>query len=284
MAAPPSPSMNRKPPRMIPAQPNSSVRRRERDVVGSGGARMARITLSDEMRAGGPHCHRADDETDEGTGRQAGGLDGEVGHDDERLAHGVHLEGEVEHGLGGMAVEVAGRLVGPHDRRLGHQRPGDRDPLLLATRKLGRPVRGPVAEPDPFEHGEGAVTGGAGPHAGHQQRELDVLGGGEHGDQVEALEDEAHALGPVLGPTAVGHAVDVFAVDQHGAAVDVVHPVGAGAIGLVDVVGGQDRGVRGREGRGRGVQGHERGSVARGGWDRLAATMVRIGRLRRYAE
>ena len=38
-------------------------------------------------------------------------------------------------------VEVAGRLVGEHDRGFAEQRPGDRDPLLLAARELGRAVR-----------------------------------------------------------------------------------------------------------------------------------------------
>ena len=51
MAAPPRPSMKRKPPKITPANPNSSVRSRVRDVFGSGRSRMARITLRDEMRA-----------------------------------------------------------------------------------------------------------------------------------------------------------------------------------------------------------------------------------------
>ena len=37
-----------------------------------------------------------------------------------------------------LRVEVAGRLVGEHDRRLRDQRPRDRDALLLAARELGR--------------------------------------------------------------------------------------------------------------------------------------------------
>src|SRR3712207_8863865 len=43
--------------------------------------------------------------------------------------------------LGARAgVEVAGRLVGEHDGRLGDERAGDGDALLLAARHLGRPV------------------------------------------------------------------------------------------------------------------------------------------------
>ena len=78
---------------------------------------------------------------------------------------------------------------------------------------VGRCV-GPVAEPDPVEHGEGPVASLPGTDAGHEQRQLDVLGRGEDRDEVEALEDEPHAPGPVLGAAGVGHAVEVLAVDR----------------------------------------------------------------------
>ena len=48
-------------------------------------------------------------------------------------------------------VEVAGRLVGEHDRRPPEQRPRDRDALALAARELRRHVPEPVLEPDPLE-------------------------------------------------------------------------------------------------------------------------------------
>ena len=61
---------------------------------------------------------------------------------------------EDAHDLGaGVAVEVAGRLVGQDERRARDQRPGDRDALLLAAGELGRLVVEPVAEPDPLERG-----------------------------------------------------------------------------------------------------------------------------------
>jgi hypothetical protein len=41
---------------------------------------------------------------------------------------------------GGKPVEIAGRLVGNGDRRIGHHRAGDRHPLLLAARELRRIV------------------------------------------------------------------------------------------------------------------------------------------------
>ena len=55
--------------------------------------------------------------------------------------------------LPGVAVEIAGRLVGDQDGRLDGERAGDRDPLLLAAGKLRRIVRQPLAEADLAEHG-----------------------------------------------------------------------------------------------------------------------------------
>ena len=48
-------------------------------------------------------------------------------------------------------VEVAGGLVGEHDARFGHQRPRDRDALLLAARELVGHVPEAVAETDALE-------------------------------------------------------------------------------------------------------------------------------------
>ena len=52
----------------------------------------------------------------------------------------------------GAAVEVAGRLVGEHDRGPRDERAGDRDALALAAGELRRVVAEPVAEADPLEH------------------------------------------------------------------------------------------------------------------------------------
>jgi hypothetical protein len=40
---------------------------------------------------------------------------------------------QVQHLLGRVAVQVAGRLVGHDQRRVGHQGPGNGDALLLAA-------------------------------------------------------------------------------------------------------------------------------------------------------
>ena len=50
--------------------------------------------------------------------------------------------------LGGLRVEVAGRLVGEHELGLVDQRAGDRDALLLAARELARLVVLAAGQPD----------------------------------------------------------------------------------------------------------------------------------------
>ncbi len=48
--------------------------------------------------------------------------------------------------VAGRGVEVAGRLVGEDDLRLGDEGPGDGDPLLLAARELLGLMAEPAAE------------------------------------------------------------------------------------------------------------------------------------------
>jgi hypothetical protein len=75
-----------------------------------------------------------------------------VGDDQEgRRALRVLLAKEVEDLVGGLRVEVSGRLVGKHERRFVHQGSGDRDALLHAARKLARPGLGPAPEPHGVE-------------------------------------------------------------------------------------------------------------------------------------
>ena len=76
---------------------------------------------------------------------------GLVGDQHDRAALRVQLVEQRQRVLGGDRVEVAGRLVGQDQRRVGDQRPGDRDPLLLTAGQLTGPVLDPVGQPDPVE-------------------------------------------------------------------------------------------------------------------------------------
>ncbi len=64
-----------------------------------------------------------------------------VRDDDEARADGaIELEHQLEHLARGPPVEIAGRLVGEHAPRRGHQRAGKCDALPLAAGKLARQV------------------------------------------------------------------------------------------------------------------------------------------------
>src|SRR4051812_4163718 len=84
-----------------------------------------------------------------------------VGDDHDRPAGFVEVLEDVEHLRRGVRVEVAGRLVGEDDRRVGDDRAGDRDPLLLAAGELGRLVVHPLGHADHVQRaqGTGATVG-----------------------------------------------------------------------------------------------------------------------------
>ena len=139
-----------------------------------------------------------------------------VGDHHGRLAEvGDHAAQEREDLAAGARVEVAGRLVGEHDRRPRDERAGDRDALLLAAGELGRAVAEPLGEADLV--GELAHPLAVRLAAGEREREHDVLGRREHRQQVEELEDEADVLTPQEREVVVGELRDVLAGDRHAA-------------------------------------------------------------------
>ena len=125
----------------------------------------------------------------------------------------------------GLGVEGAGGLVTPHDSRLVYQRPGNRNPLLLAAAHLLRPLVRLVREPHHLQGALGLSTGGFRLHAGHQERQLYVLDAGEDGDQIVRLEDKTHLLRPETGAFPVRHLAYGVAVYEH---FSPIQPVQAG--------------------------------------------------------
>ena len=79
-----------------------------------------------------------------------------------------------EHVGGRSRVEVAGGFVGEEHRGFGHQRPGDRDPLLLAAGELAGAMLDAIAEPDALERGERPGAPLVGIDAAVDERQLDV--------------------------------------------------------------------------------------------------------------
>jgi hypothetical protein len=89
-----------------------------------------------------------------------------------------------------------GRLVADDDRRVAAQGPGDRDPLLLPARQIGRAVVQAVVEADRGQEASGLAVGVAVAGILHPDRDRDVLERGQGREQVEALEHEAERAGP----------------------------------------------------------------------------------------
>ena len=103
--------------------------------------------------------------------------------------------GEDGHHLaGGGAVEVAGRLVGEHDRRAPDEGAGDRHPLALASGELGGLEPRAVREADPFERLVSALVALGGRDTGVEQPVGDVFARRRVLGQEELLEDEPDLL------------------------------------------------------------------------------------------
>ena len=98
-------------------------------------------------------------------------------------------------------VDRAERLVHQQDRRVGGQRPGHADPLLLAARQLGRVARAAArgrGRPGPPARRRAPRSGALSQpsRSGHRG---DVLGDGAVGEEADALDDVADAA-PQLVP------------------------------------------------------------------------------------
>ncbi len=104
------------------------------------------------------------------------------------------LAQEREHLASGASVERSGRLIGEHDLGPGDERPRDRDPLLLTAGELRGAMAQALLKPDACRNV--ADRRARQPAAVKAQREGDVLGDRERGQQIERLEDEADPLAP----------------------------------------------------------------------------------------
>jgi hypothetical protein len=123
----------------------------------------------------------------------------------------------LEDGVGVFGVEVAGGLVGEDDRGAGNEGTGDGYTLLLAAGELVGTVLEATVDSEEVSEvvEEGLVEGafGTGAEVGDVVGDLDVAHGGEGGQEVETLEDEADAGAAHFGAFGVGELGEVGAVD-----------------------------------------------------------------------
>ncbi len=148
----------------------------------------------------------------------AGGDFGIVGDEDEGCTlFLIHLEEEVEDDGAVGGIEVAGGLVGHEDGGAEHEGAGEGDALLFAAGELDGVMITAVGEADVVEEGFGA-GGGISGEAGEFGGEEDVFFGGEGGDELIRLEDEAEFAGAEEGERVFTEAGDFIAVELDGAA------------------------------------------------------------------
>ena len=131
-------------------------------------------------------------------------------------------EDQVDHGPAGVAVEIAGGLVGQQQPWPVDQGAGQGHALLLATRQLARIVGHALPEPDLGEQRACRREGVA--VAGELQRQRHVLERGHGRDQMEGLEQDADPVAPKQGQPVLVETAQIDAVDLHPAGARPLDP------------------------------------------------------------
>ncbi len=148
---------------------------------------------------------------------------GVVRHQHQRhAALGVLGEQQIDDLLAGGLVEIAGRLVRDQDRRIGRQRAGQRDALLLAAGQLRRIMMQAVAEADRSQFLRGA-RGRIG-IAGELERHRDIFQRRHGRDQMKRLEHDADLAAAKARQRVLVEGIERRAVDHHLSAVRTLQP------------------------------------------------------------
>ena len=120
-------------------------------------------------------------------------------HQDYGAALGVELFEDLEHFVARVTVERASRFIGEDNLAPVDQRASDRDALLLAARKLVRPVMRPPRHAELHKQTFGEIPAALARDAGVNRRYLDIAAGVEFGQQMVALEDEPEMFAAEFG-------------------------------------------------------------------------------------
>src|SRR5881409_3240843 len=152
------------------------------------------------------------------------GYSGVVRHDDDRLSELlVEAAEQVEDLLSGLRVELPGGLVRQEERRVIREGHSDGDPLLLAAAQLVGTVARTLRHAHELEQLLPAFRADRRALPREPQRQFDVFFGGERGDEVEELEDEADLREAILDEVSVREVNEVGTVhldSARGGAVD----------------------------------------------------------------
>ena len=121
-----------------------------------------------------------------------------------------------------LPIEGGGRLVGEHELRLLDQGPADGDTLLLAARHLQRAQIRFFGQAEHRQHFVGPVMCFARRQAvAPAQHHFHLLAGGERGEEVVALEDEAEMVEAKRFALPFGHAPEIAVLNEDAAGIGV---------------------------------------------------------------
>ena len=109
----------------------------------------------------------------------------------------IEPKNQVNDGLAGLFVEIAGRFVGKKNGRLRDKGPRQGNPLLFAPRELAGGMVDALTQLHLIEHGHGAASGVPGTFEFQWQH--DVFQCIEVWDQLERLENKADVLSANAG-------------------------------------------------------------------------------------
>src|SRR5262249_10701026 len=112
-------------------------------------------------------------------------------------------------------VQISRRLVRQQKLRGPHQRPGNRDPLLLAAGNLTDFVIQAMTETDPFQNLAGGSFGLQAIVAPDELRHHRILKRREFGQKMVELKDESDVTVPESGQLGSSTFEDIFAVEEH---------------------------------------------------------------------
>ena len=129
---------------------------------------------------------------------------------------------QLQHDIGGVRIEIAGRLVGQHERRPVHQRARDRDALQFAAGKLTWHARLASGQPDFVEQRSRARVPLVRSDAEQHQRQRNVLHDRQVRQDVESLEHEAELRSSQQRARGVFEPRDVGAFDLDSAGLRAV--------------------------------------------------------------
>ncbi len=114
-----------------------------------------------------------------------------------------------------LAVEIARWFIRDDQKRIGDDRPRDAHALLLPAGELSRSMAVTIAESDEIERGQHLLFAFRGRQRQKEQRQLDVLVRGQHGQQVIELKDKADVPRPPLGEFPFRHLGDAVRPDPN---------------------------------------------------------------------